>query len=266
MKIPYFEVDAFASKPFHGNPAGVCPLPEWLDKGMMQNIAAENNLSETAFFVPRGEDYELRWFTPTIEIDLCGHATLASAFILFSELDARGNVVRFHSQSGVLTVSRNNDVFRLDFPSRPPSPCSVPDALIRGLGEKPVEILKARDYFCIFATEADVRSLNPDFALLGALDEKVIVTGPGMDCDFVSRFFAPTAGVPEDPVTGSAHCTLIPYWANRLSKTKLFARQVSRRGGELFCELAGERVVIGGKAVLYSRGQIEIEDASAQMR
>ena len=261
MEIPYYEVDAFASKPFHGNPAGVCPLPKWLDDATMQNIAAENNLAETAFFVPRGDDYELRWFSPTIEIDLCGHATLASAFILFSELNARGNAVRFHSQSGILTVSRNNDVLTLDFPSRPPKPCTVPDALIRGLGKQPVEILKARDYFCRFAAEADVRSLKPDFGLLGTLDEKVIVTAPGTDCDFVSRFFAPTVGVPEDPVTGSAHCTLIPFWANRLGKTKLFARQISRRGGELFCELAGDRVLIGGKAVLYNRGHIEIENA-----
>lgn len=266
MRIQYFEVDAFASKPFHGNPAGVCPLAKWLDNATMQNIAAENNLSETAFFVPRGSDYELRWFTPTTEVDLCGHATLASAFILFSELGARGNAVRFHSQSGVLTVSKNNDVLTLDFPSRPPSPCTVSNALIRGLGKEPIEILKARDYFCVFDTEQSVRSLKPDFALLGTLDEKVIVTAPGKDCEFVSRFFAPTAGVPEDPVTGSAHCSLIPYWAERLSKTKLFARQVSKRGGELYCELAGERVLIGGKAVLYSRGHIEIEDASAQTR
>ena len=266
MKISYFEVDAFASQPFHGNPAGVCPLKSWLDDATMQNIAAENNLSETAFFVPRGDDYELRWFTPTVEIDLCGHATLASAFILFSELGVRADAVRFHSKSGPLTVSRSGNILTLDFPSRPPAPCAVPEALIRGLGKKPVEVLKARNYFAVFATADDVRSLTPDFALLGTLDDKVIVTAPGADCDFVSRFFAPTDGVPEDPVTGSAHCTLIPYWSRRLGKTKLFARQVSKRGGELFCELAGERVLIGGKAVLYSRGQIEIENASAQAR
>lgn len=267
MKITYFEVDAFASKPFHGNPAGICPLEEWLDDPTMQNIAAENNMSETAFFVPRGDDYDLRWFAPSVEIDLCGHATLASAFILFSELGRRGNSVRFHSKSGALVVTRNGDILTLDFPSRPPGPCTAPDALIRGLGKTPVQVLKARDYFALFETADDVRSLKPDFGLLGALDEKVIVTAPGgMDCDFVSRFFAPTAGVPEDPVTGSAHCTLIPYWSARLGKTKLFAKQISRRGGELFCELAGDRVLIGGKAVLYSRGQIEIDDASAQTR
>ena len=263
MKIQYFEVDAFATKPFHGNPAGICPLTEWLDDATMQNIAAENNLSETAFFLPRGDDYELRWFAPSVEIDLCGHATLASAFILFSELGRTGSRVRFHSKSGALTVTRNGEVLTLDFPSRPPKPCKAPDALIRGLGKKPYEVLKARDYFALYETADDVRSLTPDMALLGALDEKVIVTAPGADCDFVSRFFAPTAGVPEDPVTGSAHCTLIPYWSARLGKTKMFARQISKRGGELFCELAGDRVLIGGKAVLYSRGQIEIENASA---
>jgi len=266
MKIPYFEVDAFANKPFQGNPAGICPLEKWLDDATMQNIAAENNLAETAFFVPRGDDFDLRWFAPEVEIDLCGHATLASAFILFSELGRKANTVRFHSKSGILTVTRNGDVLTLDFPSRPPKPCTVPEALIRGLGKKPTQVLKARDYFALYDTPEDVRSLKPDLALLGTLDEKVIVTAPGVDCDFVSRFFAPTAGVPEDPVTGSAHCTLIPYWSARLGKTKMFARQVSKRGGELFCELTGDRVLIGGKAVLYSRGQIEIDDASAQMR
>jgi PhzF family phenazine biosynthesis protein len=259
-RIPYFVVDAFASKLFRGNPAGICPLTKWLDDALMQNIAAENNLAETAFFVPRGDDYDLRWFTPTVEIDLCGHATLASAFILFSELGFRGDTVHFHSKSGRLAVSRNGNVLTLDFPSRPPGPCTVPEALVKGLGKEPSEILKARDYFAIFASAEDVRALQPDFGLLGTLDEKVIVTAPGGDCDFVSRFFAPTAGVNEDPVTGSAHCTLIPYWAKRLGKKKLFARQLSKRGGELFCEDAGERVCIGGNAVLYSRGEIELKD------
>jgi predicted PhzF superfamily epimerase YddE/YHI9 len=259
VRIPYFVVDAFAKELFRGNPAGVCPLEKWLDDALMQSIAAENNLSETAFFVPRGSDYELRWFTPTLEIDLCGHATLASAFVLFSELGYRGDSVRFRSKSGPLTVSQSGDVLTLDFPSRPPGPCVVPEALTRGLGKKPTEILKARDYFAIFAKSDDIRSLQPDFGLLGTLDAKVIVTAPGADCDFVSRFFAPTAGVNEDPVTGSAHCTLIPYWARRLGKTKLFARQLSKRGGEIFCEDADERVRIGGNAVLYSRGEIELK-------
>lgn len=260
MKIPYFEVDAFTSHPFGGNPAGVCPLPKWPNERTIQSIAAENNLSETAFFVPRGNDYVLRWFTPTVEIDLCGHATLASAFILFSELGFQGEHICFHSPSGVLKVSRKDQVLTLDFPSRPPKPCAVPNALTRGLGKRPVEVLKSRDYFALFTAEDDLHSLRPDFDVLGTLDAKVIVTAPSNNCDFVSRFFAPTAGVPEDPVTGSAHCTLISYWSKRLGKTKLFARQLSRRGGELFCEQAGERVKIGGKAVLYLRGQIELDD------
>ena len=262
MKIPYFVVDAFADRPFRGNSAGVCPLERWLSDATMQKIAAENNMAETAFFVPRGDDYDLRWFSPKVEIDLCGHATLASMFILITELGYSRDAVRFHSQSGPLMVTRRHDVLSLDFPSRPPGPCTVPPALIAGLGRKPVEVLKARDYFALYDSETDVRSLRPDFAALGTLDEKVIVTAPGSDCDFVSRFFAPTAGISEDPATGSSHCTLIPYWSKRLGKTELFARQLSQRGGEFFCKAAGDRVLIGGKAVLYSRGQIELEDAA----
>jgi PhzF family phenazine biosynthesis protein len=261
--IPYFEVDAFASQLFRGNPAGVCPLGKWQDDKLMQDIAAENNLSETAFFVLRGGDYELRWFTPTIEVDLCGHATLASAFVIFSQMGFVGDMIRFHTKSGVLTVARDGDVLTLDFPSRPPKSCAAPEALVRALGRKPAKILKARDYFAVFANAGDVQSLRPDFGLLGTLDEKVIVTAPGSDCDFVSRFFAPTAGINEDPVTGSAHCTLIPYWSQRLGKKKLLARQLSKRGGELFCEDAGDRVRIGGKAALYLRGEIQLEDVKS---
>jgi len=260
MKIPYFEVDAFASKQFSGNPAGVCPLEKWLPEPMLQNIAAENNLAETAFFVGRRGEYDLRWFSPTVEIDLCGHATLASAFILFSEFDFGGHVIRFQTKSGVLTVARSSEVLTLDFPLRPPMPCEVPETLARGLGAEPVEVLKARDYFAVFKSEADVRALKPNFPLLGTLDEKVIVTAPGMQCDFVSRFFAPSVGVPEDPVTGSSHCTLIPYWSKRLNKTKMTAQQLSKRGGELICEMTDDRVLIGGKAVVYLRGEIEINE------
>lgn len=262
MKIPYFEVAAFTGKPFGGNPAGVCALPRWLDDATLRNIAAENNLAETAFFVTAGSDYELRWFTPEMEIDLCGHATLASAFILFSELGFRGNTVRFHSRtSGTLTVAKEGDALTLDFPARPAAPCPAPEALVRGLDRKPVEVLRARDYLAIFGSEAEVRALRPDFAALKTLDAfGVIATAPGGDCDFVSRFFAPKAGVAEDPVTGSSHCTLAPYWSQRLGRTTLFARQVSRRGGELFCRQAGGRVLIGGKAVLYLRGEIELKD------
>ena len=261
MKLPYYEVSAFTTNPFGGNPAGVCPLDAWLPDAVLQSIAANNNLAETAFTVARGADFDLRWFTPTVEMDLCGHATLAAAFVLFTERNLSASEVRFHSRSGLLEVSRANDLLTLDFPSRPATPCAGPEALIRGLGAKPVEVLKARDYLAVFASEAEVRALKPDFAALKSLDcLGIIATAPGGDCDFVSRFFAPGAGVDEDPVTGSAHCTLIPYWARRLGKAKLFARQVSQRGGELFCELVGERVRIGGNAALYLRGEIFLPD------
>ncbi len=261
MKLPYYEVSAFATNPFGGNPAGVCPLGAWLPDSVLQGIAANNNLAETAFTVPRGNDFELRWFTPTVEIDLCGHATLAAAFILFSERGLRVDEVRFHSRSGLLTVARENHQLTLDFPSRPATVSATPEALILGLGAKPGEVLKARDYLAVFATEAEVRALKPDFAALKTLDcLGIIATAPGDDCDFVSRFFAPGGGVDEDPVTGSAHCTLIPYWSQQLGKTKLYARQISQRGGELFCELIGERVKIGGRATLYQRGEIQIPD------
>jgi predicted PhzF superfamily epimerase YddE/YHI9 len=257
MKLPYYEVSAFTTNPFGGNPAGVCPLEAWLPDKTLQGIAANNNLAETAFTVPRGKDFELRWFTPTIEMDLCGHATLAAAFVLFNERDLRASEVHFHSRSGLLTVTRASDLLTLDFPSRPATACATPEALMRGLVANPREVLKARDYLAVFASEAEVRALKPNFAALKTLDcLGIIATAPGKDCDFVSRFFAPGAGVDEDPVTGSAHCTLIPYWSQRLGKTKLFARQVSIRGGELFCEAVGERVRIGGRSVLYLKGEI----------
>lgn len=263
MKIPYYEIAAFTSKPFAGNPAGVCLLPAWLSDATLRNIAAENNLAETAFLVPRGGDYDLRWFTPAVEIDLCGHATLASAFVLFTEAGFNGDAIRFHSKSGLLEVSQAGQALELDFPSRPPQPCARPDPLVRGLGKTPVHVLKSRDYLAVFESEAEVRGLKPDFTTLATLDALgIIVTAPGGDCDFVSRFFAPGAGVPEDPVTGSAHCTLIPYWAGRLGQTRLFARQVSSRGGELFCQQVGERVRIGGQCVLYLRGQIELDEVT----
>lgn len=259
MKLPYYEVSAFTTNPFGGNPAGVCPLETWLPDPVLQGIAANNNLAETAFTVPRGRDFDLRWFTPTVEMDLCGHATLAAASVLFNERGLGGSEVRFHSRSGMLVVSRSEDLLTLDFPSRPPTACAAPEALIGALSAKPREVLKARDYLAVFANEAEVLALKPDFPLLRTLDcLGIIVTAPGNDRDFVSRFFAPGAGVDEDPVTGSAHCTLIPYWAERLGKTKLFARQVSARGGELFCEWTGERVQIGGRAVHYLRGEIHI--------
>jgi PhzF family phenazine biosynthesis protein len=261
MTFSCYQVDAFTGAVFCGNPAAVCPLQAWLPDATLQNIAAENNLSETAFTVSRGEDFELRWFTPTLEMDLCGHATLAAAFVLFTEQKIPGECLRFHSRSGLLPVKRAGDILTLDFPARPPQPSGLPAALLRGLGARPALVLKSRDYLAVFDTAAEVRALQPDFVALKTLDcLGIIATAPGDDCDFVSRFFAPAAGVDEDPVTGSAHCTLIPYWAQRLGKNKMFARQISRRGGELYCQLAADRVGIGGKAVLYLRGEIVLDD------
>ena len=261
MKIPCYHVDAFAGEVFRGNPAAVCPLETWLPEATLQNIAAENNLSETAFFVARGNDFDLRWYTPTTEVDLCGHATLAAAFVLFAELGFDDTTIRFYSKSGGLNVTRTDELLTLNFPSRPALPAASSDALLRGLGAPPTEVLKARDYLAVFANELAVRSLKPDFAALRTLATLgIIATAPGDDCDFVSRFFAPAAGINEDPVTGSAHCTLIPYWADRLGKSDLLARQVSARGGELICREAGDRVFIGGRATIYLRGEIEIPE------
>lgn len=223
----------------------------------MQSIAAENNLSETAFFVRSGEAYDLRWFTPASEVDLCGHATLASAFVIFEYLDRAAELVRFQTRSGELRVRRNGDLLTMDFPARPPQPCEPSPALATALGKTPRELGAARDYLAVFDTEDEVRALVPDMRALAALKQfAVIVTAPGRDADFVSRFFAPGQGVDEDPVTGSAHCTLVPYWAARLGKTSLHAKQVSARGGELWCVLAGDRVTISGHAAPYMQGTI----------
>ena len=259
MKIRLFQIDAFTDRRFAGNPAAVCPLEEWLDDPVMQAIAAENNLSETAFFVPAGDQFALRWFTPVREIDLCGHATLASAFVVLRYLQPERDVVTFSSQSGPLTVSRDGDRLRMDFPAWEAKECAAPAALLAGLGQPPAELRRTRDYLAIYASEREIRELRPDMQRLITLDASVIVTAPGDSVDFVSRFFAPQAGIPEDPVTGSAHCTLVPYWARRLGKAALHARQVSRRGGELFCEDCGERVKIGGQARLYLQGEIQVE-------
>ncbi|WP_310392244.1 PhzF family phenazine biosynthesis protein [Hymenobacter sp.] len=255
----YFHVDAFAQAPFTGNPAGVCPLPAWLPAGLMQHIAAENNLAETAFIVPRAAapaEYDIRWFTPTVEIDLCGHATLASAHVLFTHLDFAGPQVTFHSQSGPLRVAREAaGRLTLDFPSRPPRELAAhPTGLTDALHATPLRVLAARDLLAVFSSEAEVLALRPDYVRLAALEYVgVIATAPGTgEIDFVSRFFAPRVGVPEDPVTGSAHSTLIPYWAEKLGKPELRARQVSPRGGDLWCALRGDRVDISGYAVTYA--------------
>jgi len=268
MKLPFYQIDAFTSSVFSGNPAGVCLLDSWLDDSPLLAIAAENNLSETAFLVRGQAGYELRWFTPKTEVDLCGHATLATAFVVFTYLDPGNNTVRFETTSGVLTVRREGDLLAMDFPSRIAVSCPVPDELIRGLGIEPREVLLARDYLAVYDSEEQIKSLQPDMLELSRLDcLGVIVTAPGSECDFVSRFFAPRVGIPEDPVTGSSHCTLIPYWAERTGKSELHARQLSERGGELFCidlnnrdhldrDLGGGRVSIAGRAVTYLEGTI----------
>jgi PhzF family phenazine biosynthesis protein len=259
MRIPYYHVDAFTSARFEGNPAGVCLLEGWLPDDLLQKIAAEHNLSETAFLVAKGGEFELRWFTPVLEVDLCGHATLATAHVMFAHRNFTERAIIFESRSGPLTVSREKELLVLDFPSRPPVPSEVPGALVRGLKLEPAEVLRARDCLAVFSSSEEVRRLRPDFTALLELDcLGVIATAPGENVDFVSRFFAPRAGIPEDPVTGSAHCILVPYWGKRLGKKKLTARQVSPRGGELFCEEAGERVKIGGRAVTYMTGEIDI--------
>lgn len=260
MKLDIYQVDAFTTTPFAGNPAAVVPLDAWLPAETMQAIAMENNLSETAFFVRRGDNYELRWFTPTFEIDLCGHATLATAFVIFEELGSGSDSLRFETKSGILTVEKIDGRLVLDFPSRPATPCEAPAGLIEAIGKTPVSVSRARDYMLVYETEEEVRGIEPNFAEILKIDtHAVIVTAPGSDCDFVSRFFAPEVGVFEDPVTGSAHCTLIPYWAERLGRSELFARQVSSRSGELYCQLTGDRVKIGGNAVLYMKGAINID-------
>ncbi len=259
MELRLYQVDAFASELFRGNPAAVVPLERWLADDVMQAIAAENNLSETAFFVPQGPDYDLRWFTPKVEMDLCGHATLASAFILFTHLAPLRESVTFHTRSGPLTVAREGERLVMDFPSRPPVRCAAPPGLAAALGRTPVATLTARDLMAVFEHEGEVRALAPDIGAVAALGvHAVIVTAPGRAVDFVSRFFAPAVGVPEDPVTGSAHCTLTPYWAERLGRPRLHAHQVSARGGELFCELRGDRVALAGHAVLYLEGTIRL--------
>ena len=262
MSIAIFHVDAFTAKPFAGNPAAVCPLVQWLDDRVLLSVAAENNLSETAYFVPRGKNYEIRWFTPRCEAKLCGHATLASGFVLMQILAPKLTSVRFETRySGALTVSRDSNLFAMDFPSLTPWPCTVPPTtLIEGLGKTPADVMQIEDnYFAVYQNEQEVRSIRPDFKLLEKLHPAgVAITAPGRDADFVSRYFAPSYGIPEDPVTGSTHCSLAPYWAKRLGKRKLFARQVSERGGEIRCDVEEQRVILKGNAVLTLRGELLI--------
>jgi PhzF family phenazine biosynthesis protein len=260
MIIPIYQVDAFTDHIFGGNPAAVCPLNEWLDKATMQKIAEENNLPETAFYVPKDDYFEIRWFTPKVEINLAGHPTLATSWVIFNEFNYPTSKIKFVSHlSGELIVERDNDFITLDFPTNKPAPISIPEYLVSGLGKTPIEVLKSRDLLVIYNSQTEIENLKLNFSILEKLDTfGIIVTAPGNDCDFVSRFFAPRAGINEDPVTGSAHTTLIPYWAEKLNKNILSAIQVSERKGILNCEYHGNRVKIAGKAKLYMKGEIYI--------
>jgi PhzF family phenazine biosynthesis protein len=260
MKTKLYQVDAFTDKVFSGNPAAVCPLESWLPDSVMQSIAIENNLSETAFFIPLDDGFHLRWFTPKTEVDLCGHATLASAYVLFHLLDYSENKIRFLTREGDLFVERHGEELVMDFPSKIPVKCEVPDLLVEALGVAPLELFTNEDYVALYSSEAEVKAISPDFKTLSEIDTRgIIVTSPGDSVDFVSRFFAPRFGIDEDPVTGSAHCVLTPFWAERLRKNVLTARQISTRGGDLKCSLKGSRVAIAGQAAQYMEADIFIE-------
>jgi PhzF family phenazine biosynthesis protein len=265
--MQYHVIDVFTDKMFGGNPAGVCLLDRWLPDDILQNIAAENNLSETAFLVKQDGYHDLRWFTPTIEVNLCGHATIASAFVLFEEIEKTSEKLLFKTICGTVAVTKENDLLYLDFPSMPVEPCLMYQTFEKAFGIKPVVAYQAMDFLVLYNNEEEVQKIEPDFRLLkhikadSGLDSDsfgIIITAKGNECDFVSRFFAPNAGINEDPVTGRAHCSLIPFWKDRLGKSKMTALQLSRRGGVLYCEYCGERVKIGGKAVRYLSGNIEL--------
>jgi PhzF family phenazine biosynthesis protein len=260
MGIKQFVVDAFASQLFTGNPAAVCPIESWIDNSLLQAIASENNLPETAFVVPVEGGYQLRWFTPVAEVDLCGHATLAAAHVLFNHLNFKGKEIIFHTRSGELKVVRAGSLLEMTFPSSPPEPCEAPDDLLLGLGGDPSEIYCAEDYLVVYPDEAAIRALSPNFQLLSQIGLRgVIVTAPGNEFDFVSRFFFPKYGINEDPVTGSAHCQLAPYWAKRLNKGILNAKQVSKRSGEIICEVVADKVLLSGRAVTFMQGELFVE-------
>jgi PhzF family phenazine biosynthesis protein len=261
MKIRIYQVDAFVTgSSFSGNPAAVCPLDSWIPDGLMQNIAAENNLAETAFFVKEGDGYHIRWFTPAVEVDLCGHATLAAAHVLFHHENHSGDRIIFSSRSGELRVTRQGELLTLDFPSDPPVSIAAPEVLTEGLRKAPLEVLKGKtDFVAVFGTEEEVLALEPDFRTLARAGGRgVIATAPGKSSDFVSRFFAPQCGIDEDPVTGSAYTTLSPFWAERLSRHEFDALQLSRRKGLLHCRLKGSRVEISGRSTTYLQGEITV--------
>lgn len=260
MKLPLYQIDAFTGRMFRGNPAAVVLLDDWLPDATLLAIAAENNLAETAFVVVRGEVMPLRWFTPTVEVDLCGHATLAAAHVLFRHTFLSAKRVTFGTRSGNLAVTREDDFLSMEFPSRPGEPIEITDTLASALGVRPSEAYRSRDLLAVFDSESQIRDFQPDFLRIATLDTfGVIVCAPGDAADYVYRFFAPRQGIPEDPATGSANCTLVPYWAGRLGKTELIAKQLSARGGDLRCTLRGDRVLIAGRAVEYLRGEIDVE-------
>ncbi len=259
MGIRIFQVDAFTRELFKGNPAAVCVLDTWPSDALLQSIAAENNLSETAFCVREGEHWRLRWFTPAVEVDLCGHATLASAHVLFSHFVQSADRVVFETRSGRLRVARAGDRLVMDFPAFTPQPCTPEPGLVEAVGGRPIQVLAAWAYVLVYGSEAEVRALAPDMKFLSGIErDGVVVTAPGREVDFVSRYFVPSAGIPEDPVTGSTHCILAPYWADRLGKTELEARQVSSRSGEIGCRVRGDRVELVGACRSYMVGEIEV--------
>ena len=259
MRLQIFQIDAFTNQLFGGNPAAICPLDSWIEDTVMQNIAAENNLSETAFFVPHNNAFQIRWFTPAVEVDLCGHATLAAAHVLFNHLNYDKRIIHFESKSGPLTVRKDNEFITLNFPSTRLDISEVSPLLIQALGVNPTAVYESDDLLVLLNSEEEVSRLNPDFNLLSKLSSRgIIVTAAGKDCDFVSRFFAPAVGINEDPVTGSAHTKLIPFWAERLDKETMTARQLSQRKGDLKCTSLGDRVEISGQAVTYLIGEIFI--------
>ena len=260
QELTLYQIDAFTDRRFGGNPAGVCPLRSWLPDRTMQAIAAENNVAETAFFVPEGEGYKLRWFTPTVEVDLCGHATLATGFVISNFLEPGRDNMRFSTRSGTLGLSREGKGFVLDFPARDPQPIAPAPDMTKALGRQPKEVLATQQWLAVFGSEDEVRALKPNFAEITAFGrDGIIATAPGKDRDYVCRYFVPQAGIPEDPATGMAQCTLTPYWAKRLGKTKLTGRQISARVGEFRLELAGDRVRIAGDAVCYMKGSIFVD-------
>ena len=259
MELAIYQIDAFADKIFEGNPAAVCPLKEWLPDETMQAIAAENNLSETVFFVETEAAYHIRWFTPLFEVDLCGHATLASAYVIFEILGCEKDEIVFESKSGLLTVRKKDNCFELDFPAQPAVLCETPQILIDAFGQTPLYCLKRDDYILVFENEQIIENANPDLLKLLKADLRgVMITAPSQKYDFVLRFFAPKYGINEDPVTGSALTQLVPYWAEKLAKKAMFVKQISKRGGESHCKLSGDRVRIAGKAVKFMSGIIEI--------